>query len=328
MLKKSKGSQAYGRLKAALQRHEAIIGRYPLNVQIQTVSSCNGKCLFCPYHGSWHQKHPGRMDWVTYEKIIHNLKHFTIGKFCPYFENEPLLDREIFERIRYALVHLKPALTEVSTNLSVLDDRMLSEIEKIFPMIPHEIWVSFHGVNKESYQEIMGLDFTKVLDSVRRLVTVAQRVPLNIVIRGAGTPKIQQDKTKVWFGEKEYLSFWDRQLSDFEKKPRISFFPYHDRADAKPLRAKGMSFGCRFRKDSEGFYCVRFDRWVHFLYTGEPVLCCMDYDRETAFQQTICQKSLAELYSSPAFLDLVKKGIGMMASEDDFICKRCSSPGG
>jgi len=94
------------------------------------------------------------------------------------------------------------------------------------------------------------------------------------------------------------------------------------------LRKKGMSFNTIYRKSLDGFYCERFDGWLHFLYSGEPVLCCMDYNRETCFCESIKNKTIEELFSSSFFLDLIKKGIGMIESEEDFICKRCGSPGG
>src|SRR4030042_6384200 len=78
-------------------RNRKILLQDKLNIQIQTNSFCNGKCRFCPYQGSWHQKNPGEMSWENYRKIIQNLKQLKIAKFCPYLENEPLLDKEIFK---------------------------------------------------------------------------------------------------------------------------------------------------------------------------------------------------------------------------------------
>lgn len=318
----------YKKLRKSLENSKPVIGRYPLNVQIQTVSACNGKCAFCPYQGSWHHKHPGKMSWEMYERIIQNLRNFKIKKFCPYLENEPLLDVGLFKKIRYAVENLNPEWVEISTNLSTLNEDKLQGIREIFSRTPHEIWISFHGVSKESYEEIMGLSFEKTLNNVIRLVELAQEEPLNIVIRGAGMPRIEEANLKNWFGKDEYLAFWKRKLSGFKKRPKISFFTYHDRAGSKQLRDKGMNFNFTFRDDLNEFYCVRFDRWLHFLYTGESILCCMDYNRETAFCENIKDKTIEGLFSSSRFIELIKKGIGMVESEDDFICKRCISPGG
>ena len=218
---------------------------------------------------------------------------------------------------------------ELSTNASLFTDDILEEIANVFPNVKHEIWISFHGISRESYENIMGLDFERALNNTLKLVELSQKVPLRIVIRGAGSPKLKNLDSKIWFDEREYLSFWKRHLTFFKKQPLVRFIKYHDRAGARQLKDKGIISLDGFSRESlDDFYCVRFDRWAHFLYTGEPILCCMDYNRETAFNESISNKTIEELFSSSYFLELLKKGTGIIESEDDFICKRCFSPGG
>ena len=318
----------YSRLLERIHTGKPIIGEYPLNVQIQTVSSCNATCEFCPYPGSWHDQNPGSMSWEIYEKIIKGLAPYPVRKFSPYLENEPTLDKEIMEKVEYALKHILPGWTEISTNLSFLNERMLRKIEDIFPNIPHEIWISFHGCNKETYEDIMGLKFDRTLDNVMQLVELAQIVPINFIIRGSGKPRDNMGKTKNWFGEKEYRAFWDRKLKKYKHKPKIAFFTYHDRAGQIQLKEKGMSFDTIFLESLDNFYCVRFDRWIQFLYTGEPILCCMDYNRETVYGESIKDQSFDELFSSPKRLEQIEQACGLKESDPNFICKRCISPGG
>jgi len=317
----------YQNLKKAINKKDSIIGRHPLNVQIQTVSACNGKCQFCPYQGSWHQNNPGKMSQKTYEKIIQNLKNYKIGKFCPYLENEPLTDITLFDKIEYAVKYLTYEKVEISTNLALLNDDNIQIFKKIFPKISHELWISFHGASRESYEDIMGLDFDKVMNNVMSVMELLQDNPLNIVIRGAGVPRDKSKDYKSWFSRDEYINFWEKQLSPFKIKPKILYFSYHDRAGSKQLTNKGLNFDfCR--ENLKRFYCCRFDGWVHFLYTGEPILCCMDYNRETVFDSNINDKTIEEIFTSPFFIDIIKKGSGIISSEKNFICKRCISPGG
>jgi hypothetical protein len=316
-----------GALVKAIGNEEQILGRHPLNVQIQTTSVCNGGCIICPYRGSWHQKNPGCMSEDTYRRIIHGLKEFKVKKFCPYLENEPLADRSIFERIDYAVSNLDIEWVEMSTNLALLDGDMLMKIKELFPRIRHEIWVSFHGASRQTYEEIMGINYERVLANVLSLVELAQEVPLKIALRGAGFPRLDGGTHKKWFTKEEYVRFWDNHLSGFKKRPVVTYFTYHDRAGAKQLKERDMSFNVSGR-DLNNFYCPRFDQWVHFLYTGQPILCCMDYNRETALDGSINDCSMKELYGSAQFIDLIRKGAGLAASGSDFMCKRCISPGG
>lgn len=313
-------------LVSRLNNKEQIIGHHPLNVQIQTTSACNGKCLFCPYVGSWHQKHPGIMSDSTFESIVDALKGYKIQKLCPYFENEPLTDKKIFTRLEYMVNELKPMWVEFSSNLSILTDGMLDQIEDLFPRIKHVFWISFHGIDKASYEEIMGLDYERTLQNIFKLVELTQDLPIYLMINGSGEPIID-DSLKTWFSEKDYHQFWDNQLKPFKKKPSVRFFKYHDRAGQVQLKDKNLSFNNIFRSSLENFYCSRFDKWVHFLFTGEPVLCCMDYNRETAIEYEPGQNP-GNIFDSDKFRELIGKACGVEESAKDFICKRCACPVG
>lgn len=322
---RQKLDNSYVNLVSRISKGEDIIGPLPLNIQIQTTSACNGKCAFCPYVGSWHHKNPGHMDDETFEKIVQGLKKFKILKLCPYLENEPLLDKKIFHRLDYMVKELKPMWVEFSSNLSILTDEMLLQIENLFPKIKHVFWISFHGVNKETYQEIMGLDYDRTMENIRKLVKLSQDLPIYLMINGSGEP-ILNDTLKTWFKEEEYYSFWEEQLKDYSKKPKIRFFNYHDRAGQIQLKEKNLSFNKIFRSSLQDFYCNRFDRWVHFLYSGEPILCCMDYNRETVIPLSENKIDVENIFKSPEFVQMIRKGCGMDESEDHFICKRCINP--
>ena len=81
------------------------------------------------------------------------------------------------------------------------------------------------------------------------------------------------------------------------------------------------------RPDLRGFQCSRLKNWLHFLYTGELTICCMDYHREEVFGD-VTQTSLLEIFEGPIFNNLKDRVEGRVFSADDFICKRCISPGG
>jgi MoaA/NifB/PqqE/SkfB family radical SAM enzyme len=303
------------------------LGRHRLNVQIQTISSCNASCYFCPFQESWQKFNPGRMSDATYNKIIDELSVYKIGKFCPYLENEPLLDSKIFDRIEYGISMLDFDILELSTNASVLSSNKIENIVDVFERVPHEIRISFHGISQKTYNKIMGLDFEKCRENVLALAEKAQKYDLNIEIRGAGAARKNSESMPNWFGEDEYHKFWN---TEFEKhgiknKPKVKFFTYHDRAGQ--IARNEINFIDTVRSSLSGFYCTRFDQWVHYLYTGDLILCCMDYHRETVFGN-INQQSLDEIYHSEKFTDLAKQCAGVATSPDSFICKKCVSPGG
>lgn len=314
-------------LSNALNKEHNIIGRHPLNVQIQTTSSCNAKCYFCPYLESWHKCNPGVMDDKTYELIINQLAEYTIGKFCPYLENEPFADKKIFDRIEYGLSKLNCRQLEVATNASLLNSSKIDSLRQLVSQVNHEIKISFHGIDKESYSSIMGLDFDNTKDNVIELIEKSQDSNLNIVIRGSGQSRENRSEMPQWFNENEFNTFWENEFTknNFKKKPRIDYFTYHDRAGQ--IERNEINFESIFRESLNNFYCWRFDQWAHFLYTGELILCCMDYHKKTVFGD-VTSKRLSEIFDSTEYIQLIKKGAGVIPSQPHFICKKCISPGG
>lgn len=318
-------SKDYRELVAAIESGKNLIGRHPLNIQIQTVSTCNATCYFCPYPESWQKENPGRMTEEVYRKIIGEVSQYKIGKFCPYFD-EPLMDIDVFDRIEYGTSRLDFKILELSTNASLLNKKRLDDIVRSFPPVNHELRVSFHGIDEESFTSIMGLDFDVCKNNTLALIEKSQDHNLNILIRGSGVPRIQKENAPLWFTREQYMNFWNKEFIQhgFKKLPRIEFFTYHDRAGE--ISRNEVNFSA-LRRNLDKFYCDRIDQWAHFLYTGELILCCMDYHHKTVFGD-ITKQSLNEIYTSEEFLTIAKKVIGKVESPGDFICKRCVSPGG
>jgi hypothetical protein len=316
----------YKDLIKALKCNDRIIGRHPLNVQIQTVSICNATCYFCPYPESWQKQNPGTMTEEVYRKIIEEITPFKLGKFCPYFD-EPLLDPKIFERIDYALPKLDFQVLELATNASLLSKGKLDDLVRIFSRVPNEIWVSFHGIDRETHHAIMGLDYDKCKANILALIEKSQDHDLNIVIRGSGMARVQADTKPAWFTKEQYESFWQEEFrrQGYKKPPRINYFTYHDRAGE--IHRNEINFSTVFRPNLRNFYCWRIDQWAHFFYTGELILCCMDYHHRTVFGD-ITKNTLEEIYCSNEYLHLAQQVIGETPAPDDFLCKRCVSPGG
>ena len=66
------------------------------NVQVQTISWCNRNCEFCP--SQKFERKPNLMTVETYQRVLDELASigFT-GRFSPYLQGEPLLDKRMPE---------------------------------------------------------------------------------------------------------------------------------------------------------------------------------------------------------------------------------------
>lgn len=298
-----------------------------LNIQVQTTSKCNGRCVMCPYPDSWQAANPGEMSPEVFERILSELEGRDIGKFCMYLENEPLLDPRIFDRLAMVLERIKPDCVEVSTNGLVLTPEKTERLGALLKGVKHEIWVSFHGKDRESYETIMGLPFEKTLANVVNLLKYADETGLRVIIRGAGQPQHADIALPSNFTEDDYKTFWNGvfEKHSIRNRPGVNFFAYHDRAGT--ITRNGVKIQEPVRPDLTGFRCDRVGGWLHFLYTGELVICCMDYHREEIFGD-ITRESLDTILSGHSFTSLKAQVEGRQESPSHFICKRCISPGG
>lgn len=301
--------------------------RRRVNIQIQTTSICNGRCTICPYPDSWHKAHPGVMGEALFNRVLDELAPLRLAKVCPYLENEPLMDPLIFERIGAIKRRLTFDRLEVSTNALALDEDKARRLGSLLADVPHEIWVSFHGVDARTHDGIMGLGFERCLANVVGLLKLSDRLPLRVIIRGAGLPQSQELATGFAFTEEEYIRFWEGQLAlhGIRKRPGINFIKYHDRAGT--IRRNGVRLPRPARPDLTGFRCPRVGEWLHILYTGELIICCMDYHREEVFGD-LSRDSLESILSGPVYANLRDRVEGRAPSSETFICKRCISPGG
>ncbi|WP_319470271.1 glycosyltransferase [uncultured Pseudodesulfovibrio sp.] len=299
----------------------------PMNIQIQTTSVCNGKCVMCPYLDSWHKENPGVMTDETFDIIVNQLKGLDIGKICMYLENEPLVDPRLIPRMETVIKEVPFQLMEVSTNAALLSKERADQFVRTISRVPHQIWISFHGKDKRTYEGIMGLDFERTLERVIYLLKLAETTPLNITVRGSGEPMREVLRHEYSFTEAEYRTFWAEQFAKhgLTTPPAINYFRYHDRCGT--IQRNNIRLQENVRDSLKGFYCPRVDTWLHFLYTGELCICCMDYHREQIFGD-ITANTIEEIRKSEAFTTMRDMAFGLKESPNDFICKRCISPNG
>lgn len=320
-----------------IPRHMALPMEGPMPVikyvQIATHSRCNADCVFCPYIESEHFKHPGNMSDETWSLILDNLGIFkdSIEKICPYLMQEPLIDRSIFRKIDELYQRFPAACVEVSTNGAALTE---AAVEKLFASMSgrkHDIWVSHHGIDAETLQHIMQIDYAKSSENLIRMLKMSDG-RFNIRIRGAGKSKAVD---RVFFTREQYLAYWNRLFDEHSinrANVSVDSFEFHDRAGSlmRPDRGACELNKGIVRKIGPGqrpFSCPRITEWLHFMHDGRIRICCMDYHHEVHLP-SIHQMSLFDYFYSPEYTRLVSMVSGRIESPADFICKRCTSPGG
>ncbi len=304
-------------------------------VQIQTHSRCNADCLFCPYIESEHAGNHGAMSEELWQHTLLNLKPFAAGinqgKVCPYLMQEPLIDKTIFSKINDIYHNFPKTVVEVSTNGAALTDKVVDKLFAAFDGKNHDLWVSHHGINAETLEHIMQIPFEKAHANLIALLKKSDG-RFNIKIRGAGESK---DGKHTFFTREEYKEYWRKNFQDHQINTRnvdVDAFTFHDRAGTLHRADRGacnLKVG-KVRDIGPGhkpFYCPRMDRWVHIMYDGTIRLCCMDYHGEVKLPN-LKDVWLIDYFMSNEYRNLVGMITGQKESPEDFICKRCISPGG
>jgi len=313
------------------------------NVQIATHSRCNANCVFCPYVESWHHDNPGVMAIDVWRRILSELNspivrpYISTGKICLYLMQEPLLDPLITQKMGEIYEAFPDITIELSTNGAALTPK---RTEQIIEVVRHnqrklDFWISHHGISSTTVDEIMRIDpskaTTNILTFIQRAHETLDSDYCTVVLRGAG---FDFSRRIVYFTGLEYATYWDSLLQHhgISRNRQLlvyDYFGFHDRAGTiKRIErnANSLSYGVVRKIDTEHpLECARLTEWLHFMYDGSIVLCCMDYHREVSLPN-IMHISLEDYFSSPQYQMLKAIFSGEQPSPSGFICTRCSQP--
>ena len=101
----------------------------PRIVHIETRTRCSGKCSFCLASVLTDPRNDESMDINLFLKIINDLKKINYNnRLSLYNNNEPLLDKRIFEMIKICRKELPNSFIEIKTNARSLTYEKLLEL--------------------------------------------------------------------------------------------------------------------------------------------------------------------------------------------------------
>jgi radical SAM protein with 4Fe4S-binding SPASM domain len=165
-------------------RKKALVERLSqamCNVNIETTNICNAKCIFCAYQ--YQTRATGVMDMGLFRKIIAEFVECGGGNlgFTPTV-GEPLVDKYIIERIRYARRH--PEIKAISMYSNMLTLHKLGA-EALATSGLTSLTVSTSGFDKEMYERVYrSTRYEQMLANVIEFAEVNNRLgrPVNFTI--------------------------------------------------------------------------------------------------------------------------------------------------
>lgn len=236
---------------------------FPSEVQIQTHTVCNARCIMCPYGSVYKKVSHGRMKRQLFERIIDECAEHEVRDLKPFLMNEPLLDRRLPSLIRYARRHLPNTIIGFSTNAQPLKGKLAEEL--LDSGLDH-LWVNFNGHTARTYESIMkGLSFEC---AKRNLLDFKQCT----VKRGSSIQVfVSTVETKPAVAELEASKlFW--QQYDIP----VVTTPLNNRGGN--LKANGLQVLGNIR----GYrVCDRPFYKMYIAFNGDVILCSSDWERST-----------------------------------------------
>lgn len=273
-------------------------------VSLETMTTCNQKCYFCPV--SIAPREDVTMPVALFERIVGELTQFrgTLESVFLQSYNEPTLDRRFVEQCRTLFAAQLPVA--VLSNGSGLTPAKVDALAESGPL--RYLCINLSTLDRDRYTRDRGEDHLGIvlrnLDYVKDVEVASE---MKIVVLGVG------DATHA----ADFDAIRDRFAgSRFAVEQHVVM----DRAGwldvgLKPPERKTKLRGC----ENVGSRPIEH---LHVTPRGTCVLCCEDYD-ERYVVGDLTQSSIAEVLEGDAIAKLRRWIYGIEEAPDDFICRNC-----
>lgn len=252
----------------------------PDHVQIQTITGCNASCVFCP-NGKTRRKiaRGQRMDWELYRSIVDQSIEMGIRRYSVYLMNEPMLDRELPERVAYISARIrKPQYVKVTSHGGLLTQRMA---EGLLDSGLSKLKISVQSLDAATYRQIMGLPLERTLKNIDRFLALKER-------GGYKRPKLEivmVDAVQTHEEITRIRQYWqDRNI-------KLYIEPVENRADHQNIRDTAIGA----QKLKVFSWCRRLMEQVYILYDGRMLQCCADWEQQSVMGD-LTQEKLSDIW--------------------------------
>ena len=272
------------------------INNSEIMVTIEPNNLCNLNCIMCPYKRMKRKKEIMPME--LFKRIVDESKKIGVKEIHLTQYNEPLTDKNLFERLDY--IRKSGLTSSFYSNGTLLDD---NNIDKMLKSPPDLVRFSVDGVKKNTFESIRkGANFEKVLSNIEKLYRKRNKENKKL-------PRIEVFFTLLKENEKEskkFLEYW-KDKCDF-----ASIYP----ADS---RDSGKFVNVNYKK-LKSFPCFNPKRII-ILSNGKVVLCCVDIDGDVVLGD-LKKQSLKEILNSEKYKKIHSSQMNRSCQIP--MCKGCS----
>ena len=298
--------EAEKHIERVLERSLSDLFIFPKYIIIETVNTCNARCIMCPIDFS---KPAELMSDNLFDKIVaeisKNKDH--VEKIMLYLDGEPLLDNKLPEKIR----KLKSAgikTVNISTNASLLDDK---KGLKLLEAGIDEVFISIDSLNKDVFEEIrVGLDFNIVYKNTIDFIRLRDQVNSNSIIRIL-TVVQEKNHTEVF----DWAKHWEPFLSKNDQITANQAHNWGSQTDVMQYDAD---------PDPNDTPCQSL--WGSFVIHQDGVvnLCCIDTHRTITIGNVKFQ-DISEIWQNSKELNRAREQHLAGQREKIGICDGCTT---
>lgn len=293
---------------------------FPLLLQVQTQSHCNGSCSICPYPTISKKLIHGSMEWDLFARIAGEAASAPpLSRVLFELHNEPLLDKRMFVWIKYLKSLIPNKSCVIVTNGELLDrfsstDIMQSNLDSLI--------ISLNAHSKQMYETInQGLSYNKVMKNISTLLSdrhLQRKLMLSFVITGQNVQEVQE-ATRHWKKQgvkTRVMAITNRAgaLGDYERfrlKTGDNVTPFLSRIGRRLTSSARELLGCELP-----FY------QMNILFNGDVIICCHDWNR-TTLVGNIRNSSMREIWNSKR-MNEIRRSIVRKRYDQIDSCRDCS----
>jgi radical SAM protein with 4Fe4S-binding SPASM domain len=297
-----------------LLKRDRVWGQ-PVFFTIETINSCNFRCIYCPQSDQEHHFVNGRgiMSLDNFKRIIANLRScFDVRIVSLHRDGEPLLNKRLEDYVRH-LTELGIYVT-VSSNCSLLsEERAAKLIDAGLRMVGTDFCA-----DPTLYERLRARGVWKeTLAGIEMLLNAAEkaRADFRVVIKDMAThgrspaeAKAAMEQTRAFFTQ------WDG---------RVTVMPvyFHNALGESLVNLSGPA-----AEVVKVQYTLCHQPWVNFTvdFAGRVVGCCRDLRSEYK-AGNLLEQSATEIWNGEQMRGL-RRALAQTRPEDISICKACDVP--
>lgn len=262
--------------------------KFPEIIHIENTNACNANCVICSREKL--TRPIGFMDFELFKKIIDECSKYNnfIRDIHLHGYGEPLLDKLIFDKIRYAK-NRGIKKTYFVTNAALLDSEAA---HKLVTCGLDSIKFSFYGMEKQSYERIhIGLRYEEVEENIRNFFLVRER--MNSPTPSVNIQFVPQEHNlaqKPAFFNK-WSKFIDTKRGDCIEEFYLHNWVYGRRYNFVRAKAKDLKS------------CVIPFYIIQILWNGDVVPCVFDFDGKMPIGE-VRTRSIKEVWNNENYGEL------------------------